>query len=66
MRTHLVPSRHLVAGLLLAAAAMLASGCEIVDTGSTRVGILFYGSCLRRNADEGVMAPRQPGGSVGF
>lgn len=72
-----MPPRLLVPALL-AAAALVLGACEIVDTGSTRIGGVGcgwsdatpgtpeYHRCRSRNADEGVIAPRQPGGSVGF
>lgn len=54
------------------------SGCEIVDTGPTRIGGVScgwsdagpsdpeYHRCRSRNADEGVLMRRTPSGGVGF
>lgn len=58
--------------------ALLLCGCEIVDTGPTRVGGVScgwsagapgtpeYNRCTSRNADEGTFPTRQPTGAVGF
>ena len=56
----------------------LLGGCEIVDTGPTRIGGVScgwsdagpsdpeYHRCRSRNADEGVLMRRTPSGGVGF
>lgn len=58
--------------------ALLLYGCEIVDTGPTRIGGVScgwnmgtpgtpeYNRCTSRNADEGVFPARRPSGAVGF